>query len=93
MIPLRWHRTVPRFKALLGAWRCFWYAGPDAGCGLRSLTSSLRSRIPSLMTFPSGVFYLIGSLPPFWQKVSHINPFFYMIDGFGTWLFGRRPFH
>ncbi|MBC7859073.1 MAG: ABC transporter permease, partial [Burkholderiaceae bacterium] len=33
-------------------------------------------------TFLSGVFYSIDSLPPFWQKVSHLNPFFYMIDGF-----------
>ena len=34
------------------------------------------------MTFLSGVFYSISSLPPFWQTVSHLNPFFYMIDGF-----------
>src|SRR6476620_2782901 len=34
------------------------------------------------MTFLSGVFYSIQSLPPFWQAVSHLNPFFYMIDGF-----------
>jgi len=34
------------------------------------------------MTFLSGVFYSIHSLPPFWQTVSHFNPFFYMIDGF-----------
>jgi ABC-2 type transport system permease protein len=34
------------------------------------------------MTFLSGVFYSIHSLPPFWQSVSHLNPFFYMIDGF-----------
>ena len=40
------------------------------------------------MTFLSGVFYSIGSLPPFWQKVSHINPFFYMIDGFRFGFFG-----
>ena len=33
------------------------------------------------MTFLSGVFYSIGSLPAFWQAVSHLNPFFYMIDG------------
>lgn len=33
-------------------------------------------------TFLSGVFYSIHSLPAFWQKLSHINPFFYMIDGF-----------
>lgn len=34
------------------------------------------------LTFLSGVFYTIHSLPPFWQGVSHLNPFFYMIDGF-----------
>jgi len=33
-------------------------------------------------TFLSGVFYSIHSLPAFWQKVSHANPIFYMIDGF-----------
>ncbi len=31
------------------------------------------------MTFLSGVFYSIHSLPPFWQTVSHLNPFFYKI--------------
>ena len=40
------------------------------------------------MTFLSGVFYSIQSLPPFWQKVSHLNPFFYMIDGFRYGFFG-----
>ncbi|MEO6823523.1 MAG: ABC transporter permease [Nitrosospira sp.] len=34
------------------------------------------------LTFLSGVFYTIQSLPPFWQGLSHLNPFFYMIDGF-----------
>ena len=40
------------------------------------------------MTFLSGVFYSVGSLPPFWQAVSHLNPFFYMIDGFRFGFFG-----
>ena len=40
------------------------------------------------MTFLSGVFYSIRSLPPFWQSVSHLNPFFYMIDGFRYGFFG-----
>jgi len=40
------------------------------------------------MTFLSGVFYSIGSLPAFWQKLSHVNPFFYMIDGFRFGFFG-----
>jgi len=34
------------------------------------------------LTFLSGVFYSIHSLPPFWQAVSHANPVFYLIDGF-----------
>ena len=41
------------------------------------------------MTFLSGVFYSIKSLPPFWQGVSHLNPFFYMIDGFRYGFFGQ----
>jgi ABC-2 type transport system permease protein len=40
------------------------------------------------MTFLSGVFYSIQSLPAFWQWVSHFNPFFYMIDGFRRGFFG-----
>jgi len=40
------------------------------------------------MTFLSGVFYSIHSLPPFWQNVSNLNPFFYMIDGFRYGFFG-----
>ena len=40
------------------------------------------------MTFLSGVFYSIHSLPAFWQQVSHLNPFFYMIDGFRHGFFG-----
>ena len=40
------------------------------------------------MTFLSGVFYSIHSLPEFWQRVSHLNPFFYMIDGFRYGFFG-----
>ena len=40
------------------------------------------------MTFLSGVFYSVHSLPGFWQAVSHLNPFFYMIDGFRQGFFG-----
>ncbi|MBP0600044.1 ABC transporter permease [Herbaspirillum sp. LeCh32-8] len=41
------------------------------------------------LTFLAGVFYSIHSLPPFWQAVSHFNPFFYMIDGFRYGFFGQ----
>jgi len=40
------------------------------------------------MTFLSGVFYSVKSLPAFWQDLSHLNPFFYMIDGFRRGFFG-----
>jgi ABC-2 type transport system permease protein len=39
-------------------------------------------------TMLSGVFYSIHSLPASWQVVSHLNPFFYMIDGFRYGFFG-----
>ena len=34
------------------------------------------------LSFLSGVFFSIESLPPFWSKISYFNPFFYLIDGF-----------
>ena len=40
------------------------------------------------LTFLSGVFYSIQSLPAAWQAASHLNPFFYMIDGFRYGFFG-----
>lgn len=40
------------------------------------------------LTFLSGVFYSIHSLPDVWQQVSGLNPFFYLIDGFRYGFFG-----
>ncbi|MCP2040911.1 ABC-2 type transport system permease protein [Neisseria sp. HSC-16F19] len=40
------------------------------------------------LTFLSGVFYSIHSLPPFWRTLSQANPVFYMIDGFRYGFFG-----
>jgi ABC-2 type transport system permease protein len=41
------------------------------------------------LTFLAGVFYSMHSLPPFWQAVSKLNPFFYAIDGFRYGFFGQ----
>lgn len=41
------------------------------------------------LTFLSGVFYSIHSLPSVWQTISKFNPFFYMIDGFRYGFFGK----
>jgi ABC-2 type transport system permease protein len=40
------------------------------------------------LTMLSGVLYSIHTLPPLWQQISHLNPFFYMIDGFRYGFFG-----
>ena len=41
------------------------------------------------LSFLSGVFYSIHSLPGMWQTVSQFNPFFYLIDGFRFGFFGQ----
>ena len=40
------------------------------------------------MTFLAGVFYSVHNLPGIWRQVSHLNPFFYMIDGLRYGFFG-----
>ena len=40
-------------------------------------------------TFLAGVFYSVHGLPAFWQTISHLNPFFYMVDGFRYGFFGQ----
>jgi ABC-2 type transport system permease protein len=51
--------------------------------------SAFQNFIILPLTFLSGVFYSIHSLPPFWQVFSHFNPIFYMIDGFRYGFFGQ----
>ena len=41
------------------------------------------------LSFLSGVFYSVHALPPIWYSASHLNPFFYMIDGFRYGFFGH----
>lgn len=41
------------------------------------------------LTFLAGVFYSVHSLPQAFQVVSHLNPFFYLIDGFRYGFFGQ----
>ena len=53
------------------------------------LMAAFQNFVIMPMTFLSGVFYSIHSLPSFWQSVSHLNPFFYMIDGFRYGFFGQ----
>jgi len=50
--------------------------------------SGLQNFVIMPLSFLSGVFYSIHSLPDFWQVASHFNPLFYMIDGFRYGFFG-----
>lgn len=45
------------------------------------------------LSFLSGVFYSIRSLPEVWQTLSRFNPFFYMIDGFRYGFFGQSDMY
>ena len=41
------------------------------------------------LAFLSGTFYSAQRLPPVWEWIAHLNPFFYMIDGFRYGFIGR----
>ncbi|MGL1833167.1 ABC transporter permease [Rhodocyclaceae bacterium SMB388] len=51
--------------------------------------SAFQNFLVMPLTMLSGVFYSIHSLPRLWQDVSHVNPFFFMIDGFRYGFFGQ----
>ena len=44
--------------------------------------AAVQSFVIVPLSFLSGVFYSIHSLPEQWAEISRFNPFFYMIDGF-----------
>jgi len=41
------------------------------------------------LTFLAGAFYSVHTLPPFWQAISRLNPFFYAVDGFRYGFFAQ----
>ncbi len=41
------------------------------------------------LTFLGGSFYSLKMLPPFWQKVTLVNPVVYLVSGFRWSFFGR----
>ncbi len=52
--------------------------------------AAITNYIITPLAFLSGTFYSINLLPAFWQKLSHIDPFFYMIDGFRYAMTGHN---
>ena len=51
--------------------------------------ASVTNFIVVPLSFLSGTFYSVERLPPSFQTVAHLNPFFYMIDGFRYGWTGR----
>ena len=51
--------------------------------------SAFTNFIITPLTFLSGTFYSVESLPPMWHALAHYNPFFYMIDGFRSGFIGQ----
>jgi ABC-2 type transport system permease protein len=52
--------------------------------------ASITNFVVTPLSFLSGTFYSIGRLPPMWQDVALMNPFFYMIDGFRYGFIGHH---
>lgn len=50
--------------------------------------SAFQNFLINPLTFLAGVFYSVNQLPPVWQAISHLNPFFYLIDGFRFGMYG-----
>ncbi len=44
--------------------------------------SMIPNFILTPLTYLGGVFYAVSALPPIWQKISLVNPVFYIINGF-----------
>ncbi|MBK1968604.1 MULTISPECIES: ABC transporter permease [Brevundimonas] len=51
--------------------------------------SAVQNFVVMPMTFLSGAFYLIDSLPEPFASISRFNPFFYLIDGFRAGFIGH----
>jgi ABC-2 type transport system permease protein len=51
--------------------------------------AAITNFIVTPAAFLSGTFYSAERLPPFWQHVAHLNPLFYMIDGFRYGFIGH----
>ena len=51
--------------------------------------SAVQNFVVMPMTFLSGTFYLIDSLPAPFASISRFNPFFYLIDGFRAGFIGH----
>lgn len=77
---------------LFGILGCMLLAGLGLLAGLWSQKfdhiAAVTNFIVTPLTFLSGTFYDVRSLPQPWQDIAYLNPFFYMIDGFRAGFIG-----
>jgi ABC-2 type transport system permease protein len=66
-----------------------WVSSPGVWAEKFDQIAAFQNFIVMPLTFLAGVFYSVHSLPPFWQGVSRLNPFFYAVDGFRYGFFGQ----
>jgi len=55
--------------------------------------SALTNFVVTPLSFLSGTFYSISVLPGWMETISHLNPFFYMIDGIRYGVLGSSDTH
>ena len=51
--------------------------------------SAMTNFVITPLAFLSGTFYSVERLPETWRFIAHLNPFFYMIDGFRYGFIGH----
>ena len=51
--------------------------------------SAMTNFVITPLAFLSGTFYSVERLPEAWRFIAHLNPFFYMIDGFRYGFIGH----
>lgn len=82
--PVHVHSVIALFT--FGFLGCLLMAMMGIGAGLWSEKfdhlAAITNFVVMPMTFLSGTFYSMHSLPPIWQALANVNPFFFMIDGF-----------
>ena len=89
-VPLTWHDPLwSLLFAVLGA-GMLGSLGMVAGIWAEKFDqmAAFQNFIIVPATFLSGVFYSVTTLPPFWVALSHLNPFFYLVDGMRFGFFG-----
>jgi ABC-2 type transport system permease protein len=95
-----WFAPVPLLAVKAPVWILLFALAGSALLGVLGLIAGIMSDkfdqlaafqnfIIMPATFLSGVFYSVHGLPPFWLAVSHVNPFFYIVDGFRYGFFAQ----